>query len=160
MRMGRSLSSLTFVDHHVGVEQHLVVAEVGDAGRHHQVAVLERTDHVEQRQMACLEFLGVEVDQDGAVLAADHHGSDAPGHRAEEVADLDAGHVLDVGLVEVRVLDGENAQRHGAGRIERQHDRRQRVGRQGRQRAEGQLVGHGQGRRWDRCRRGSRHARR
>ena len=61
---------------------------------------LQGLDHVERRQVAGLQLLRVEVDEDGAVLAADHHRGDAAGHAAEHVAHLDAGHVLDVGLVQ------------------------------------------------------------
>ena len=48
---------LDVVDHHVGVEQDLVVAEIGDAGRHHHVALLEGLDDVEHRQVAGLQLL-------------------------------------------------------------------------------------------------------
>src|SRR5262249_43309639 len=70
---------------------------------------------------------------------------DAGGQRAELVTHPDAADVLDVGLVHGRIVDGEDAQRHGGGGIERQHHRRQGVGRHGGERAQGQLPGHGQG---------------
>ncbi len=47
-------------------------------------------------------FLRIEVDQDGAVLAADGHGGDAALDGAEHVAHPDAADVLDVGLVHGR----------------------------------------------------------
>ncbi len=53
-------------------------------------------------------------------------------------------HVLDVGLVKPLVDDGEDAEGHGGGGIERQHDGRQGIGRHGRQRTQSQLARHGQ----------------
>ena len=88
---------------------------------------------------------GLEVDEDGAVLAADSDGSDAARHGAELVAHPDAADILDVCLVQAGIGDGEDAKGHGGGGIEGQHHRRQRVGRHGRQRAQSQLAGHGQG---------------
>src|SRR5262249_38313231 len=111
----------------------------------HEVALLERPDDVQGRHLLVAHLLGVEVNQDRPVLAADDDGGDGALDAAEHVADVDAGDVLDVGLVEARVADGEDAQRHGAGGVKGQHDGRQGVGRQGRQGAEGQRVGGGQG---------------
>src|SRR5262249_27590900 len=143
---GQVVEVADLLDHGVGVEQDLVVAEVGGAGRHHEVALLQRPHDVQGRHLFVAHLLGVEVDQNGPVLAADDDGGDHTLDAAEHVADVDAGDVLDVGLVKARVADGEDAQRHGAGRVEGQDDRRQGVGGQGGQGAQGQRVGGGQGR--------------
>src|SRR4029453_3087627 len=104
------------------------------AGRHHQVAVLQRLDHVQRGQVAGYQAVGIEVDEYGPVLAADDDRRDRAGHDAEGIAYVDAADVLDVGLVERRVTDREDAERQRAGRVERHYDRRQRVRRQIRQR--------------------------
>ncbi len=144
-RDGQVVQLLDLVRHHVGVEQELIVAEIGDAGRHHHVAVLERLDDIAGRQVPRLHLLRIEVDQNGAVLAADGDGSDAALDGAEHVAHPDAADVLDVGLIHGGIADGEDAQRQRAGGVEGQHDGRQRIGRQRGQRAERELAGHGQG---------------
>ena len=142
---GEVVEVLDRLDHAVAVEQHLHRAEIGGAGRDHQVALAESGHHVERRQLASLQILRPQVNQHGAVLAADHDRGDTALDRAEHVAHIDAGQVLDPRLVHVRITDRQHTQRHRPGGIEGQADRRQRVGRQRRQRTLGELVGHGQG---------------
>jgi len=86
-----------------------------------EMHVVEGLDHVGGGQVPCFHLLRLEVDEDGAILAADDHGSDAALDRPEHVAHLDAGHVLDVGLAEAVVADREHAQRHGGGGVEGEH---------------------------------------
>ncbi len=100
---------LDVLDQRIGIEQHLVIAEISGAGRHHQVAVLQRLDHIQWRQFADLQLLGLEVNQDGAILAANDDGGDRAADSTEHVAHVDAGGVLDVGLIEMRVADREDA---------------------------------------------------
>ena len=91
--------------------------------------------------MPSLQGCGLEIDQDGAILAADHHRSDAALHLAQHVANIDAGVVFEVSFIQMRIGDREHAQGDGAGGVERQHDRGQGVRGKSGQRTQGQRVG-------------------
>ncbi len=128
------------LEQRVAVEHDLIGPEIGGAGRDHQVLVLKRRDHVARRQLLVAEAFGIEVDEDGAVLAADDHGIHRPLDFAQHVADVNAGHVLDLGLAQRGIADREYTQRQRAGRVEGEHHRRQGVGRQRGQGPQGQRV--------------------
>jgi hypothetical protein len=132
-------------DHQVGVERDQVVAEVGGAGGGDQVPAVEGGDHVDGRQVAGLQLVPVEVDHHLPILPAADDLGDHPADRPEPVTDVDAGEVLHLLLGHRRVADGQDAQRQGAGRVVRQHDGWEGVGRQARLGPGGQRVGHRQG---------------
>src|SRR5262249_46165510 len=88
-------------DHRVGVELELVAAEASDAGGYHEVGPAEGIDDVLGRELAGFQLQGIDVDEDGALLAAEDRGRDDALDAAELVADLDAGQVLQFRLVQV-----------------------------------------------------------
>src|SRR5579875_2478383 len=133
------------VRHHVGVEQKLIIAKISNAGRGHHVARLERLNHISGRDVPRLHLAGLEINEDGAVLAPYRHRRNTAFDSAQGIAYLNAGHVLNIGLIHRRIANGQYPQRDCCGGVEGQYDGRQGIGRQGGQGAQGQLSGHGQG---------------
>ena len=97
-------------------------------------------NHVERRKVARQQLVGIEIHEDRTVFPADDDWGDGAGNAPQHHAHVDAGQVLDVGLVEIGVRNRKDAEGQGAGRIERQHHGRERVGRQRRQGAQRERI--------------------
>ena len=112
-------------------------ADLDVAGRQDQVGVVDRAHHVHRAHLVRLQLVGIDVDHDLAVLAAERLRHRRAGHARELVADRELPEVAQLGLVQALAFQRDQADRQ-ARRVELQHDRRQRARRQAAQ------VGHRQ----------------
>ena len=126
---GTSSISLRILDHAVGVDEVVGVADLRVAGGNDEVGVVQRVDDVHQRQAARLERLAVGVHHDLAVLAAEGRRHRRARHRRQLVADVVLRLVAELRFREAlaRHRDQRHRQRRGVGL---EHQRRQRSRRQ------------------------------
>ena len=110
----------------VGVDVVVQHADLHIAGRQNQVGIVHGADHVHQAQLVRFQFVGVRVDHDLAVPAAERLRHAGAGHAGNLVAHLELSQIAQRGFVQALALERHQAHRE-AGSIELQHDRRQRA---------------------------------
>ena len=150
-------------DIHGGAARAEVRAPFSNLVKRPAVLAREKPNRAKRRHTRCV-CRGVDVaralesaDRAGGASGAGHHTTAATPatHRAPTTRRRPAPAAPTANCAGAGIADGDR-ERHGGGGIERQHDGRQCLGRHGRQGDQAQLSGHGQSRRWDRCRRGNR----
>src|SRR5262249_2580477 len=114
----------------VGVQRVVDLAELGVAGGQEDVVVVQGVHDVHRRQVAGLQLLPVQVGQHGPQPAAIDHRRHRSGGVHDHVADLVTAGVVQDGLRLVLAVQGDQADRGGAGRVEGEDDRRQGARRQ------------------------------
>ena len=117
------------VDQAVGVDVVIVRPDFDVARRQNEVAVVDGVDHIHEAELAREQLVGVDIDHDLAVLAAERRRDFGAMHDRDLIANLELGQIVELGFVQTFALHRDQADRE-AGGIELQHDGRQRAGRQ------------------------------